>query len=73
MEALLQQAADGSSRGLPRWYAFYHAARCGRCGRFLDRMIETIGQLRASKKSATNDDAVKRLMSGKWREEAPKS
>ncbi|CAN5356507.1 hypothetical protein BH11ARM1_BH11ARM1_16070 [soil metagenome] len=59
MESLLQQLADGSLKGPMRWYAASHAARCYRCGNFLDRLKLTVNVLKESKK--TSPDALARL------------
>ncbi len=67
MEALLNQAADGSSRGLKLWYATAHAARCSRCGRFLARLRETIGKLRSAKADEVPAAVLERLKNGPWR------
>ncbi len=73
MEGLLHQAADGSAKGVSRWYAFSHAARCGRCGRFLDRLTETIKQLRKAREEEPTPEALSRLAQGKWRSAADKN
>ncbi|AIE84888.1 hypothetical protein [Fimbriimonas ginsengisoli] len=70
MEGFLQRAADGSAKGITRWYAVSHAAQCGRCGRFLDRLTETIDQLRESKEGVPDPEVTERLATGAWREEA---
>jgi hypothetical protein len=69
MEGLLQRTADGSARGLARWYALAHAARCGRCARFLQRLEATLVRLRATKESDPPAAVQARLASGPWREE----
>ena len=69
MEGLLNRAADGSSKGLARWYALSHAARCGRCGRFLARLRTTLEKLRTSKEQPSQE-VVERIASGPWREVA---
>ena len=69
MEPLLQSTADGTSKGLGRWYALAHSARCGQCGRFLHRLEETLQKLRDSRAKADIPvDALARLKSGAWRE-----
>lgn len=45
MEQLLQAAADNSITGIRRWYVLAHAARCFRCGNFLQRMRLTVNAL----------------------------
>lgn len=55
MEGLLNQAADGSSRGLKLAYAVSHAARCKRCGTYLRRLQETLIRLRAARQPAPAD------------------
>jgi hypothetical protein len=61
MENLLQQAADGSSKGLKRWYAVAHAARCHRCGTFLERLQMTLKVVRQAKEADVDEDAMARL------------
>lgn len=69
MEGHLQRTADGTAGRFTRMYALAHAARCGRCGRFLHRLEETISRLRAAKQDPP-EDALARLADGKWRNEA---
>ncbi len=69
MEQMLQMAADGRIRGLRRWYVLAHAASCGQCGRFLQRMRETIAQLRKSQPNSPDETTMERLKQGKWRDE----
>lgn len=71
METFLQGAADGRAKGLARWYALAHAARCGRCARYLDRLSETLGHLRQAKSSHENSEALRRLAAGSWRDHGP--
>lgn len=61
MESLLQQLSDGSLKGLRRWYAVAHAARCYRCGSFLKRMTSTVAAIRASKHQLPPADVQARL------------
>jgi len=63
MERLLQEAASNRSRGLVRWYTLAHAARCGRCGRFLASLRGMIGRLRAERSAEPNQEALDRLAS----------
>jgi len=68
METFLQGAADGSAKGILRWYAVSHAARCMRCGRYLERMSETVVHLKEAKAGEPSQEVMDRLASGKWRE-----
>ena len=61
MERLLQEAASNRSRGLVRWYTLAHAAKCGRCGRFLASLRAMIGRLRTERAAATDQEALERL------------
>jgi hypothetical protein len=70
MEGLLNQAADGSSRGLKLWYAVSHAARCSRCGTYLTRLRETLGHLHLAKKQAPAPDVLSRLEAAIPKDEA---
>jgi hypothetical protein len=71
MENLLHQAADGSAKGWRKWYALSHAAQCGRCGRFLDRLRSTLAAVRSAKPEP-DSAALERLKAGKWKEEIKK-
>ncbi len=62
MEKLLQQAADGSSRGVSRWYALAHAARCGPCRRFLESLRGMISRLRGGRDADPPKDVLERLV-----------
>jgi len=70
MEHMLHDAADGTGHGLRLWYALHHAARCGRCGRFLARLRETLAAMRQAKPEP-EADAMSRLKAGRWRDEMP--
>lgn len=61
MENLLQSVADGSAKGIRRWYAVAHAARCSHCGNFLSRMRLTLEAVKVSRKASVDPDAVARL------------
>lgn len=67
MEKMLHEAADGTANPWRRWYALAHAARCPRCGRFLDRLRETLSHLRSVRNQPMPDDLTTRLKQGKWR------
>ncbi len=69
MEALLQGVADGSLKGIRKWYAVAHATRCSHCGTFLARLRETLELLRAAKSVAPPPaDAMERMKRGAWAE-----
>jgi len=61
MEGLLQKTAEGSARGLGRWYAVFHAARCPRCGRFLRSLRDMIWRLRGDRSQPGEAEAIERL------------
>lgn len=63
MESLLQEVAEGSARGIRRWYAVAHAARCQRCGTFLQRMQFTIEALHRTKEAPQDEVVLDRLRS----------
>jgi len=63
MEGLLNQAADGSSRGIRLWYAISHAARCHRCGLYLQRLREMLNQVKSSRAKEPSADVLSRLES----------
>lgn len=74
MERSLQRVADGTANPIVRLYALSHAARCGRCGRFLNRMRATLAHLRAARAEESPDpETLARLASGRWRDEAPET
>jgi hypothetical protein len=61
MEEVLQQVADGRAKGLKRWYGLAHAARCFRCGNFLQRLSLTLEALQASRQTEPDEEALARL------------
>lgn len=69
MEPLLQAAADGSAKGLGKWYAEKHAEGCDRCANYLATTKETIAELRAAKDLEPTPEVVERLATGEWRQE----
>ena len=69
MEPVLQRTADGSAGRFGRMYALAHTAGCPRCARFLRRLEETLDRLKGARKDPP-EDAMERLMAGKWRDEA---
>lgn len=66
MENLLQQVADGSAKGLKKWYAVAHANQCTHCGNFLSRMTKTVSALRSAQK-VEDEEVVNRLLNGSWK------
>lgn len=60
MHAMLQDVADGNAKGIRRYYAILHAARCTRCGKFLDRTKLALAALRAQK-SPVSQDILERI------------
>ena len=60
MEDLLQEVAAGKAKGIRRWYAVAHAARCSHCGTFLSRLKITINVLRDAHEKP-NPEAIERL------------
>lgn len=63
MENLLQQVADGSARGIRKYFALFHCAHCYHCGSFLKRMQSLISVMRDKKESVAPEAAMKRLKS----------
>lgn len=61
MEKVLQQIADGRARGLKRWYGLAHAARCFRCGNFLQRLSLSLEALKMSRQIEPDVEALARL------------
>ena len=68
MENFLQHEADGTARGLAKWYAVSHAARCAPCGSFLQTLRRNIGLLRSARSAETDQEAITRLQQGDWRQ-----
>lgn len=69
MEPLIQRTVDERASRLTRWYVLSHAARCGRCNRFLKRLRETVKRLRQAKASQPDQETLSRLASGAWRDQ----
>ena len=63
MERLLHETASGRPNRLVRWYVRAHAARCGRCGRFLGSLTSMIRGLRQGRAAETDQAAIDRLAS----------
>ena len=61
MVGMLNGTADGSLRGLRRFYALAHAAHCEPCRRFLAALRGMIGSLKASKNEDPPPDVLVRL------------
>jgi hypothetical protein len=61
MEALLQQVADGSARGIRKYYALFHAAHCYHCGSFLKRMQTLLSVMRDRKENVAPNETMARL------------
>ena len=64
MESMLNRTAEGSAPRLMRWYAESHAARCGRCGRFLRNVRALIGRLKGINEETCAID--ERLSPQRW-------
>jgi hypothetical protein len=61
MEKVLNSVADGSAKGIRRWYALAHAARCHHCGTFLGRLEVTLDALKEAKQGPLDPAAMSRL------------
>lgn len=66
MESMLNRTADGTAPSAMRWYALYHAAHCGRCGRFLKRITLLIGQLHGLKAERCAETSEDGLTADRW-------
>lgn len=62
MEGLLNHAAKGTGNRFIKWYALAHAARCGPCRRFLERLKIILDQLKASKAENPSDAKTDEMM-----------
>ena len=60
MEKLLNKEAEGSSRGIGRWFVLSHSLRCSRCGKYLAALRAMISRLREAK-SPPEPQVEKRL------------
>jgi hypothetical protein len=67
MEEHLQETADGSAKGLIRWYTLLHVRICPHCHMYLDRMKELRDRLRKTRDEEADDEAIRRLAAGAWR------
>lgn len=63
MEGLLHRASDGRLRGLAKWYAWSHAARCSGCLAFLRRLEAAALALQAARTSSKDEEGLSRLRS----------
>ena len=61
MEALLQQVADGSLRGIKKYFTLFHASHCYHCGSFLKRIQTMVSVMRDRKENVAPDEAMDRL------------
>ena len=61
MEALLQQVADGSLRGMKKYFTLFHASHCYHCGSFLKRIRTMVSVMRDRKENVAPDEAMDRL------------
>lgn len=61
MENLLQQVADGSARGIKKYFVIFHAAHCSHCGDFLKRLKATISVLKDQKENVAPTATMDRL------------
>ena len=61
MEALLQQVADGSIKGIKRYFALFHASHCYPCGSFLKRVQTMLSVVRDQKENVASEDTMARL------------
>jgi hypothetical protein len=66
MESMLNRTAEGSAPKPMRWYALYHAAHCGRCGKFLKRVTSLIGQLHQLKADQVTSSTEDSLSAEQW-------
>ncbi len=62
MEGMLNSAATGKGTRFGRWYAMAHAARCGPCRRFLERLEIMLEQLKNSKAEDIDESKTDELM-----------
>ena len=61
MEALLQQVADGSLRGIKKYFTLFHASHCYPCGSFLKRIKTMVSVIRDQKENVAPEAAMERL------------
>ena len=61
MEHLLQSAADGSAKGVLKWYAEAHACQCGQCNRYLTRVKDLVEDLHKIKNEPLPEHLANRV------------
>lgn len=62
MEGNLNQAADGTARGLKLWYTMSHVAWCPQCRRFLESLKALIAKLNKARESEPSEESVQRIL-----------
>jgi hypothetical protein len=62
MEGCLNHAAKGTGSRFARWYALAHAARCGPCRRFLEKLEKVLDELAHAKAANPTSEKVDDLM-----------
>ncbi len=71
MEGLLNAQAEGRIKGLAKWYALAHAAKCSGCRRFLEYLEDYLARARDAKRIESDPEAENRLAQGAWRNQPP--
>lgn len=61
MENLLQGVADGSVRGVRKWFVLFHVTHCSHCGNFLKRLQTMLSVMHDQKENLPQDEALARL------------
>ena len=61
MEHLLQGVADGSVKGLRKWFVLFHVTHCSHCGNFLKRLQTMLSVMHDKKDNLPPDEALARL------------
>jgi NADH:ubiquinone oxidoreductase subunit F (NADH-binding) len=62
MESCLNHAAKGTGSRFARWYALAHAARCGPCRKFLEKLEKVLDELAQAKAANPTNVKVNDLM-----------
>lgn len=61
MKELLQDAADGRSRGLRLWLTLLHVLHCGPCRRYMDTLKAMVASLRGKSAEPMPEEIDARL------------
>jgi len=61
MENLLQGVADGSVKGLRKYFVLFHVTHCSHCGNFLKRLKTMLSVMHDQRQNVPPDAVMNRL------------